>query len=101
MCFVMKKKSLTKYEQYVSGKLPKWLSGSLIRLGPGKFEIEDFQLNHWFDGFAVLYKFTIQDGKVSHFTDFVYLFLTIRLSVISDNIQYIFSVLLFCHFYNV
>lgn len=56
---------VTPVDAEVIGELPNWLSGSFIRLGPGKFEIEDFQLNHWFDGFAVLYKFTIKNGKVT------------------------------------
>ncbi|KAG8231383.1 hypothetical protein J437_LFUL008931 [Ladona fulva] len=51
----------------VKGTFPKWLKGSLVRLGPGKFDLgksEEFVMNHWFDGYAVLYKFDIQDGEV-------------------------------------
>jgi carotenoid cleavage dioxygenase-like enzyme len=42
------------------------LQGSFLRLGPGKFDIGDFVMNHWFDGYAVIYKFDINKGKVSH-----------------------------------
>lgn len=56
---------VTPIDAQVVGELPNWLSGNFIRLGPGKFEIDDFQVNHWFDGFSVLCKFTIKDGKVT------------------------------------
>ena len=50
-----------------SGKIPEWLKGSLIRVGPGKFEEEDFAFNHWQDGMAVMYKFSIApNGKARH-----------------------------------
>ena len=45
------------------GSLPDWLSGKLIRNGPGLFEIGDTKLNHWFDGMALLHSFTIKSGK--------------------------------------
>lgn len=46
----------------VIGKMPEWLKGSLIRVGPGKFEEDDFSFNHWQDGMAVMYKFCITPG---------------------------------------
>jgi len=50
----------------VSGKLPEWLSGSLIRVGPGVFQYGDFSFNHWQDGMAVMYKFAISpNGKIT------------------------------------
>jgi carotenoid cleavage dioxygenase-like enzyme len=54
-----------KSNAYPTGRFPEWLQGSFLRLGPGKFDIGDFVMNHWFDGYAVLYKFDIQKGKVS------------------------------------
>nr|CAD7428112.1 unnamed protein product [Timema monikensis] len=54
------------------GQLPVWLRGSLVRLGPGKFDLGDFVMNHWFDGYAVLYKFDIADGKVKFSKRFLY-----------------------------
>lgn len=43
----------------VEGTIPDWLSGSLIRNGPGKFDIDGEPIAHWFDGLAMLRKFTI------------------------------------------
>lgn len=55
----------------VEGDLPAWLSGTLLRNGPGVFEIEtgtgtSHSLDHWFDGLAVLHRFTIHDGAVRY-----------------------------------
>lgn len=50
----------------VSGALPAWLSGSLLRTGPAKFEAGDRQMRHWFDGLAMLHRFTLGDGRVSY-----------------------------------
>ena len=50
----------------VSGELPAWLSGSLLRTGPAKFEAGARPFNHWFDGLAMLHRFTFGDGRVSY-----------------------------------
>jgi carotenoid cleavage dioxygenase-like enzyme len=50
----------------LSGELPSWLSGSLLRTGPAKFEVGDERMRHWFDGLAMLHRFTVQDGRVSY-----------------------------------
>jgi carotenoid cleavage dioxygenase-like enzyme len=50
----------------VEGELPSWLSGTLVRTGPAKFEIEGRSLNHWFDGFAMLHRFSVDRGRVSY-----------------------------------
>jgi carotenoid cleavage dioxygenase-like enzyme len=50
----------------LSGELPAWLSGSLLRTGPAKFEVGEQRLRHWFDGLAMLHRFTVADGKVSY-----------------------------------
>ena len=43
----------------VTGDLPAWLDGSLIRNGPGAFSVPGGSaVDHWFDGFAMLYRFT-------------------------------------------
>ncbi|XP_076320434.1 carotenoid-cleaving dioxygenase, mitochondrial-like isoform X2 [Tachypleus tridentatus] len=56
----------TEIDAAIKGKIPKWLNGSLFRLGPGKFDLdEDFRVNHWFDGAGILYRYTIKDGKVT------------------------------------
>lgn len=44
----------------VEGKIPAWLHGSYIRNGPGTFR----GMKHLFDGYAMLVKFSFEDGKV-------------------------------------
>lgn len=51
-------------EATVIGDIPKWLSGNFLRVGPGKFDLGNFTLNHYLDGFAMLSTYTIKDGKV-------------------------------------
>jgi beta,beta-carotene 9',10'-dioxygenase len=47
----------------VTGDLPDWLRGSLIRNGPGAFSFSDGSaVDHWFDGLAMLYRFTFDPG---------------------------------------
>jgi carotenoid cleavage dioxygenase-like enzyme len=55
----------------ISGKIPAWLSGSLLRTGPAKFETTTRKLNHWFDGFAMLHKFNFKDGVVAYQNTFL------------------------------
>jgi carotenoid cleavage dioxygenase-like enzyme len=57
----------------LTGTLPPWLSGSLLRTGPAKFELGGTaaegggqRMRHWFDGLAMLHRFTISGGKVSY-----------------------------------
>jgi beta,beta-carotene 9',10'-dioxygenase len=50
----------------LTGELPTWLAGSLLRTGPARFEAGDRQMRHWFDGLAMLHRFTIGDGHVSY-----------------------------------
>jgi carotenoid cleavage dioxygenase-like enzyme len=43
----------------VEGSLPEWLTGSLIRNGPGSFSVSaGNSVDHWFDGLAMCYRFT-------------------------------------------
>lgn len=53
-------------ELEVSGALPDWLSGSLLRTGPAKFEVGEHQYRHWFDGLTMLHRFTFGEGKASY-----------------------------------
>lgn len=50
----------------VTGTLPSWLSGELVRNGPAKFEAGKRRFRHWFDGQAMLHRFGIHDGNVSY-----------------------------------
>ena len=55
----------------VSGHLPDWLSGTLIRNGPAQFEVGDQDYNHWFDGHAMLHAFRLGEGAVAYRNRFV------------------------------
>jgi beta,beta-carotene 9',10'-dioxygenase len=55
----------------VKGEIPGWLTGSLIRTGPAKWEAGRTSMNHWFDGFAMLHRFGIADGRVSYANRFL------------------------------
>jgi len=50
----------------VRGVLPEWLAGSLIRNGPGTFQVGPRRYRHWFDGLAMLHRFSFADGRVSY-----------------------------------
>src|SRR5215207_6150163 len=55
----------------VEGALPPWLAGSLLRTGPAKFEVGERTVRHWFDGFAMLHRYTIGEGQVSYASRFL------------------------------
>jgi carotenoid cleavage dioxygenase-like enzyme len=55
----------------LSGRLPSWLEGSLLRTGPAKFEVGAERMRHWFDGLAMLHRFTIDAGRVSYGSRFL------------------------------
>ena len=59
------------HELPVDGTVPEWLSGSLIRNGPGKFEGNGVRLRHWFDGLAMLRKYEFADGKIRYTNRFL------------------------------
>lgn len=46
----------------VAGELPAWLSGTLVRNGPGRFDADGERLRHWFDGLAMLRAYEFGDG---------------------------------------
>ncbi len=50
----------------VTGELPAWLSGALVRVTPALFEIGGRRVAHWFDGLAMLNRFGFADGDVSY-----------------------------------
>jgi len=59
-------RELSADELQLHGALPPWLAGSLLRTGPAKFEVGEQRMRHWFDGLAMLHRFTIADGRVSY-----------------------------------
>ena len=46
------------------GSVPDWLTGSLYRNGPGRYEYGNKKYKHLFDGHACVQKFEIKEGKV-------------------------------------
>ncbi|MFZ5519160.1 MAG: carotenoid oxygenase family protein [Candidatus Zhuqueibacterota bacterium] len=55
----------------MTGNLPDWLAGTLFRNGPGAFSVGTERYRHWFDGLAMLHKFTISHGNVSYANKFL------------------------------
>ena len=50
---------ITVDELELEGELPQWLGGSLLRTGPARWDLGEQTVNHWFDGLAMLHRFTI------------------------------------------
>lgn len=57
---------LSDHELPVEGEIPAWLSGALLRNGPGKFEGNGTRLRHWFDGLAMIRKYEFDDGAATY-----------------------------------
>ena len=55
----------------VEGTIPDWLSGTLIRNGPGRFEAGEQRVNHWFDGLAMLRRYAFADGQLRYSNRFL------------------------------
>jgi beta,beta-carotene 9',10'-dioxygenase len=55
----------------LEGSMPEWLTGTLLRTGPAKFEVGERPLRHWFDGLAMLHKFSFGGGRVSYANRFL------------------------------
>jgi beta,beta-carotene 9',10'-dioxygenase len=55
----------------ITGTVPAWLEGSLLRNGPAKFEAGDQKYRHWFDGLAMLHRFTFGRDAVSYANRFL------------------------------
>ena len=55
----------------VQGSLPDWLTGTLLRNGPGTFHVGEQQYRHWFDGLAMLHKFSFGNGRISYANKFL------------------------------
>lgn len=48
----------------VTGSLPDWLRGDLVRTCPAVFEAARWQAGHWFDGLCMIYAFRIGAASV-------------------------------------
>ncbi|CAP35893.2 Protein CBG18441 [Caenorhabditis briggsae] len=47
-----------------SGTVPSYLKGTMVRNGPGMFEIGENKYNHWFDGLGFIQRYHFKDGKM-------------------------------------
>lgn len=57
---------------FIVGKIPSWLSGCLIRNGPGGVDVYGKgTCRHLFDGPGLLHKYHIENGKVTYSSRFV------------------------------
>jgi len=55
----------------LQGTVPAWLTGTLVRNGPAKFEVGQQSYRHLFDGLAMLHSFSFHDGQVSYANKFL------------------------------
>jgi carotenoid cleavage dioxygenase-like enzyme len=55
----------------VRGEIPRWLAGALLRAGPAKWDYREQSVRHWFDGAAMLHRFTFNGGRVSYANRFL------------------------------
>jgi carotenoid cleavage dioxygenase-like enzyme len=69
--FVTQEREVSVDDLPITGSLPAWLTGSLVRTGPAKFEVGERSYNHWFDGLAMLHRFGFADGRVSYANRFL------------------------------
>jgi carotenoid cleavage dioxygenase-like enzyme len=50
----------------VRGTVPPWLTGTLVRTAPARFEVGDRRYHHGFDGLAMLHTFAFTSGRVAY-----------------------------------
>src|SRR5919109_4763121 len=55
----------------VTGEVPGWLTGALVRVTPALLDVGGRRLAHWFDGVAMLNRFGFADGRVSYASRFI------------------------------
>ncbi|XP_011149993.1 carotenoid isomerooxygenase isoform X2 [Harpegnathos saltator] len=55
----------------LTGTIPKWLKGTLLRNGPGKLKVGEYTFQHLFDSSALVHRFEISDGKVTYQRRFI------------------------------
>ena len=55
----------------MTGELPAWLTGALVRVTPALLDVGGRRVAHWFDGLAMLNRFGFADGEVSYASRFL------------------------------
>lgn len=56
----------------VSGELPPWLSGTLVRVTPALLDVGGKPIVHWFDGIGMLNAFSFSNGRVAYASRFLH-----------------------------
>lgn len=69
--FTTQPNELVRVPLTIHGSLPAWLRGTLIRNGPGQFEVGKTPIAHWFDGLAMLHSFEITDEGAFYTNRFI------------------------------
>lgn len=55
----------------ITGTIPPWLKGTLLRNGPGSLKVGEYKFDHLFDGSAFVHRFAISNGEVTYQNRFV------------------------------
>ncbi|XP_033097800.1 beta,beta-carotene 15,15'-dioxygenase-like [Anneissia japonica] len=55
----------------ITGNIPEWINGTMIRNGPGLFDVGEDSYKHWFDGLSLLHRFSIENGQVTYQSRFL------------------------------
>lgn len=55
----------------ITGKIPEWLEGTLIRNGGGLYEIGNDKFQHLFDGLSLMHRFHIENSSVTYSNKFL------------------------------
>ncbi|XP_014472372.1 PREDICTED: carotenoid isomerooxygenase-like isoform X2 [Dinoponera quadriceps] len=55
----------------LTGNIPKWLKGTLLRNGLGSLKVGEHTFQHLFDGSALVHRFRIENGEVTYQSRFV------------------------------
>lgn len=71
LAFNSAEESPERTELPVRGELPSWLSGQLLRNGPGCWEFDGNEVNHWFDGMSLVHSFELDGGRVHYRNRFI------------------------------
>lgn len=67
----MKEECDTPVEGEIVGNIPSWISGTVLRNGPGLFEFGGQKYNHLFEGMSAIHRFHLDKGKVTYSIKFL------------------------------
>ncbi|KAL8608709.1 hypothetical protein ACOMHN_066967 [Nucella lapillus] len=66
IAFKAEQETLTPVDTVITGQMPEWLSGSLYRNGCGVFEEGAAERTHLFEGYGVLHRYQLDQGRVRY-----------------------------------